>query len=480
MRWWLLVLLVLMPFACAETYFSEVMYNPLGSDTGFEWVEVYSNDSLEITSCKFLEAGVNHGITLSSNGTSSYFVIADVPSKFLGNYSYNGTLYDSAFSLSNTGEALSFVCDGITIAFVNYTDIALEGDTLQFISSEWVSGVASPGYLGLKTEVPNETLPEAVNESVSFIKIDKVDANVTFGSVLDVKFTAHKGDTSKYAVYVWVDGASDKSQVNMYTKLSDGTFTIPVQLRPNCDGRYDEGDYTLRISGLGVEVNASVHVSGINTKLCKVVEKTVTKTTGSSCPATSSFEYSLVGYPTAVLVGLEFKTLVKIVNNYDYEIPVKVWSYVYRGSKTYSGEREENMISFDLDSGDEKIIELKNTVEDALSGDYKLKVLINKKDQKTNQELTSDISIFAIPVAENKTCAVCPTCSSAEKSVSKEIVMSGAKAGFGYENVASDVISDGIVYESDALLQKKAVPMFLSLVGLLGVGLFKYKFEEGE
>ncbi len=80
----------------------------------------------------------------------------------------------------------------------------------------------------------------------------------------------------------------------------------------------------------------------------------------------------------------------------------KVWAYLYRGSKCYSccadceivKEREDNMKLFDLSAESTKIIELPLIIDDGLdAGDYKLKIKINKDDQKTDKEITETITI---------------------------------------------------------------------------------------
>ena len=92
-------------------------------------------------------------------------------------------------------------------------------------------------------------------------------------------------------------------------------------------------------------------------------------------------------------VGEKFDLTVKLDNNNDVDIPIKVWSYVYRGSKSYSGDREENKQEFILKAHSLHIIELENIVEDAEPGNYKFKVVLNKNNQKTNSQITKDIII---------------------------------------------------------------------------------------
>src|SRR3989338_2889840 len=111
----LFVLVIFFPaFAHASVVFTEIMYDVSGTDTGREWVEITNTGtvSVDVSWYKFFEANTNHALVLiSSSGTlqaGSSAVIADDATKFKIDWpSYAGTLFDSSFSLSNTGESIA-------------------------------------------------------------------------------------------------------------------------------------------------------------------------------------------------------------------------------------------------------------------------------------------------------------------------------------------------------------------------------------
>lgn len=137
-------------------FISEIMYDPAGSDTGREWIEVFNDSASPIvfSEWKFFESGTNHGVisyqggdVISANG---YAVIADNPVRFLADYpSYQGPLYDSAFSLINTGEVLSIKDGSGTVVDSLTYDTSLggsnDGTTLSKMSGAWLKGEATPG-----------------------------------------------------------------------------------------------------------------------------------------------------------------------------------------------------------------------------------------------------------------------------------------------------------------------------------------------
>jgi hypothetical protein len=102
----------------ARIIISEIMYDPEGTDTGREWVEVYNTgpDAVDLASYKLFENNINHKLVsvvedqniIISSG--QFAIIADNPAKFLIDFpSYSGLLIDSAFSLNNTGEPIAII-----------------------------------------------------------------------------------------------------------------------------------------------------------------------------------------------------------------------------------------------------------------------------------------------------------------------------------------------------------------------------------
>src|SRR3989344_1807227 len=133
---------------------SEIMYDALGSDTGREWVEIQNTEptSVDIAGWKLFEAGVNHKIvahkgTLLSSG--EYAVITSNTEKFLADWpAFPGLLFQSSFSLKNTGEALVIKnASSSVIASVTYSAGKGEGDgnSLNFTGEAWGARKPSPG-----------------------------------------------------------------------------------------------------------------------------------------------------------------------------------------------------------------------------------------------------------------------------------------------------------------------------------------------
>ena len=142
--------------ALAGLEFSEIMYDlKTGSDEGREWVEVYNNspEAADLSKLRFFEADTNHKIIFIEGSAElppyGYAVVVDNPAKFKTDWpgmSFN--IFDSTFSLSNTGESLA-IKDGEQVLdqFIYSSSLggAGNGKSLQEISGVWVASLPTPG-----------------------------------------------------------------------------------------------------------------------------------------------------------------------------------------------------------------------------------------------------------------------------------------------------------------------------------------------
>jgi len=150
----LLLLFFLVPTVEAVVI-SEFMYDLDGSDNKREWIEIYNQDSAaDLSNWKFYEAETNHRLKLVQGSftipSGGFAVIADNNQSFLADsLDYSGTLFDSSFSLSNSGEELSIkdsedeVVD--TVDYSSGQGAAGNGKSLQLIGNEWLACEPTPG-----------------------------------------------------------------------------------------------------------------------------------------------------------------------------------------------------------------------------------------------------------------------------------------------------------------------------------------------
>lgn len=181
--------------AYGDVYISEFMFDLAeGSDTGREWIEVFNagSESVNLTEWKLFEANVNHGIAASSGGetlgSGAYAIIADNPAKFLADWpGFSGIVFDSAFSLSNTGEDLeirnSELAGSGVVSYTSSPGGAGDGNSLHRSSTNsatYTAGAPTPGSGALV--VDGSSTQDVVSESTQSPSSPEAQAKTTVSS----------------------------------------------------------------------------------------------------------------------------------------------------------------------------------------------------------------------------------------------------------------------------------------------------------
>lgn len=152
---------------------NEIMYDTPGTDSGREWVEIYNdtNAVIDFSGWKLFESAVNHSVKLITGNAvipaGGYAIIADNDQNFLvDNPDFSGVLFDSVFSLVNTGETLALVNSaGVKINEISYSDsLGAKGDgnTLQLHEGFLISSKSTPGL-----QNANEAIIPEVTDSTA-------------------------------------------------------------------------------------------------------------------------------------------------------------------------------------------------------------------------------------------------------------------------------------------------------------------------
>jgi len=151
----LLFFFTLVNFALAQIQMTEIMYDLEGSDSGREWIEIYNSgaEDVDLSGWKLYEGNTNHALVPQASAVISaggYAIIADNITKFSIDWSsFSGVLFDSSFSLSNTGETFSVrnqdLVDEDTASYTSDMGASGDGNSLQKIDGSWVSALPTVG-----------------------------------------------------------------------------------------------------------------------------------------------------------------------------------------------------------------------------------------------------------------------------------------------------------------------------------------------
>lgn len=269
-----LISLFLLPIVVnSQIIINEIMYNPDGSDTGREWIEIFNNGSetVNLTGWKLFEANVNHKINPAEEGGSldlpanGFGIIVDNVTKFGENHpSFNGIVFDSAYSLSNTGESLIIRDSDLNdIDSVTYTsDWGADGDanSLQLVDNDWLATNptmgSQNGLVENEDEEENNQNEESSNQTESNSPTSQQifadagnDRNVIVGadSIFGGKAFGISNEPLQNARYIWSfgDGNSGQGKNILHTYSHPGEYVVVLNV---VSGEYSASDRLIVIA----------------------------------------------------------------------------------------------------------------------------------------------------------------------------------------------------------------------------------------
>ena len=271
---------------------------------------------------------------------------------------------------------------------VSYSN-SVEGGSWSRLGDNWYQTIPTPD----EVNIYNESFLD------STLSIDKVylgeDEKAKFGDTLRVKVAVYKGNSSKTSISLWIE--NDKEDISKKTKFNvdegytNNTFTVPLQIFPNCNSEFKDGLYDVIIEGLDAVDRYEIKVEGITKSLCGTIEVQQDENK-------KSIDYDLISSDDEVLIGEPSITTLLIRNNDKEGKVYEAWSYVYRGKKSYSGDKEGNKQTIKIPGESSATLALKNVVNQ--EGEYNLKVKVKKEDRKTTEDLTKSIKIVGNSVAD--------------------------------------------------------------------------------
>lgn len=269
----LFILLFIPIVSSAQMVITEVMYDLEGADSGREWVEVCntSSESLDMSGWRLYENKTDHKLSLQAGSevisSGSVAVIADNADTFLLDWpSFQGTLFDSAFSLSNTGETIEIRTPELvmTDSVLYSSEWGASGDGMSlhrgegevFLSASPTPGVGecevtyTPPIASGDTDTSSRSTSSAVTSSGSKatpLKNIRVDAGsdrvVVAGA--DVSFKAEAfaldGTPMQAQRYVWSygDGGRGEGEKVSHAYLYPGEYIAFVDIT---SGEYSASD----------------------------------------------------------------------------------------------------------------------------------------------------------------------------------------------------------------------------------------------
>ena len=360
---------------------NEFLPDPVGEDDApmpkGEFIELYNSgdEHLDINGLYF-EDIVGHKLIIDDTHASSTEIKAN---NFL-------VIYANGFSglLNNDQDEIKLYYSNLLIDKVSYSN-SKEGFSWNKFNDMWRLNLPSPGEKNIENF--NFNIPRIDIKNIGLVK----DEKIRFGENFEVKINVYKGNSNKNSINVYVtDGDRKLSEVtnfNVFGKYVNYSLNVPVLLDDNCNNKFKDGNYDLIVSGLDLEIKEDIKIEGIINSLCNTPTRKIE----------DDINLEFLEVPDKIEKDKEVNVKLKIDNNSTDNIKLYVWSYLYNGPVSISGEREENLKTINLPKDSSLILDLKNDIDEHTeSGDYKLKVKVKKEGRKTSNDFTTDIKVLDI------------------------------------------------------------------------------------
>lgn len=224
----LIMILLTTIYVANSLQFTEVMYNPQGSDTGREWIELSNPECENLEKYKLVENNINHNIMLYSEGGCDHTIICDDCGLFLNDYNVSSALYESSFTLSNTGEFIAITYNDSLIDHVNYTDMEnIEGMSIHRYDGYWMHAVPTPGEPIIMNVSINQTLNQSENQTM----------NITMNQTMNYTINQTINDTINNTGN---NDTDNLTQINTTGNIEKCNATIGMKIKEEKDIYYNK------------------------------------------------------------------------------------------------------------------------------------------------------------------------------------------------------------------------------------------------
>ncbi len=301
-------------------------------------------------------------------------------------------------------------------------------------------------------------------QNESLLEILDFEPDLSWGGTGEAKVRIYVGAGKKEKLMLYVEDKeghtlSEVTKFSLIDNYHNYTLTLPYFLERKCG---ETTDGWLIVEGWGKKAEELITVKK-NEKLCPSASS---GTAAASLPVEEK-SFMIISYPQMVVGGEDFKVTLRVRND-NKENSASIWAYLYRGAKSYSGEREANKERITLKAGETKEINLKIKPEETAEGTYYIKAKMLKDGRKTEQEDT--VAVKA--VMSNSSLAACSLDGEtlAGKSIEKaaEKVFNPKKL----EAMQRFDTSGIVLYESSTEKSHRLVPyLIISFLVVLCIGL---------
>ena len=249
---------------------NEVLPDPVGSDSAplpqGEWIELYNSGetAVDAAGLKIKDKSENSVIISSSNVIETTLM---QPRNYLVVYMNGNSL------LNNNGfEQVRLFNSQTLIDEMSYSD-SVRSYSWSKIDDLFKITNTTPGTQNIFYEeqedqdiqVTKQKTVKAQPKESSLEIIDVKPKKAKLGDTIHVKISAYRGDTRKSAIQLELPQVADPLSMSLYTKYSNYSVQLPIQLRESCPKNTSDLNYTIKLKGFDIEKDYSIE---LETKEC--------------------------------------------------------------------------------------------------------------------------------------------------------------------------------------------------------------------
>lgn len=297
------------------------------------------------------------------------------------------------------------------------------------------------------------------------------DQEITIPQNISFSLEVYRGKTLKRTVYVYIKDRTG-SKISSTTKFSLSKRFTDYNLSGNIKvSRTNYNDtYTFVAEGIDTISEKEIELSFIDEELSASTQPIINQ----------KISFNITDVLSFVTAGQSFKTRVVAYNPTPDDLEFDAWSYVYKGSRCISGDREQNRKTINFPEHSNVTFDLENIIDPGADpGEYLIKVKIQRSDRKTPVEMKREIRINSdekILDEELSSESIIPSVTDDKLKVNsanytpskKEIVVSPltitGNSVIDYINESEQNTSGQIVFQSSSAKAKNLVTYFLILL----------------
>lgn len=178
------ILLINIGLVLAEVRINEVELNPEGSDSGYEWIELYSDEEIDLNGWKLVN---NDGQEIDLDQSFQGYLLINLEGQWLDNSDEKVMLKNSSKIISETD-----VLD----------DSNNDGRTWNYCDEEWLFYDSTKNS---ENNCESENNPDDGDNGEIFLEISWDKKEIVNGEKFDIEIIVENLEDEKYDVKVWIE-----------------------------------------------------------------------------------------------------------------------------------------------------------------------------------------------------------------------------------------------------------------------------------